>query len=972
MNINRSLLTLGRVIKLLKEQSEKGSNKKNNVRIPYRDSKLTRILQESLGGRCKTLIVATLSPSVTAIEESLSTLHYAQSANGIVNKPISSSKMSVTSIAFPSDAGSTEPGSVDTWYEMECRLEYMQSQVEEAQAALARKHMLQQELVERSEKAEADLVSKKTELFEAKDDNERLGREVVSEREQKEALAVLQQKTEIALKKTTAILEATKCTEVSLTNEAEDVLGSLERSIEDGEILHCQLSEARDDVVRKRSLTKNFHDATVLLLNTIVIKLEDLSTMEEGHKASMMNLAATGRQREEAGLSNTKEMVQAIKQDVERMMNSIKEHINGDEGMSGLLSNMASVVEEKSQIAKSSIEVGEDALSAAFDDALERLQDYSSQIKNMNSDFLISSQAISSLVEAKISKSREKLSAFVSLAIQSLGDVSDANTKSRDQLSSVLRDISESTASSSMTFLQHADSQCEQLSSSMKSFESGMRHDSMNSELEQQNLILKDQGQTHLREIFDLKEVIKSQQLSFELAAVKQRAVQEETLNNIFKGVQNLVIDGIGTLAQSNESVHKTFTATNAAMMQANNATKLSAESTFSGIKAATDSLQRDVELARENDAMIGLTVREASSTIDELANVVKSHRSHTESAVGRGTTHVEDLRQHSEEMSFATEKLILDKDSVVDFISDTVLVEAKAGVESLCKSTTELSEFASNAILSNVQNDINAMRKPRAEWKFSTVDCVEKIASAVQGSSDLMSSAMESQDRTASELVQIVNSKYDDFVTVQSLARRQEIEMHEDCIMSETEKHMSSSVEVIVKCASELKSTEEHVVDHSKNDMECDEDVKPLPKKLKIDFNSNFTSTPADHEIIEGLDLSLEQSTMREHPEKDVDEKSMKSVEESLIENIEDLDEHSMESVGGRDDIISQASAHFPCPPITNASRDKENILNRTRSRSSSIGRSKSTTGKRRADSRPRANSTRKRVPNISTPVKG
>jgi hypothetical protein len=189
---------------------------------------------------------------------------------------------------------------------------------------------------------------------------------------------------------------------------------------------------------------------------------------------------------------------------------------------------------------------------------------------------------------------------------------------------------------------------------------------------------------------------------------------------------------------------------------------------------------------------------------------------------------------------------------------------------------------------------------------------------------------------------------------------------------MSETEKHMSSSVEVIVKCASELKSTEEHVVDHSKNDMECDEYVKPLPKKLKIDFNSNFTSTPADHEIIEGLDLSLEQSTMREHPEKDVDEKSMKSVEESLIENIEDLDEHSMESVGGRDDIISQASAHFPCPPITNASRDKENILNRTRSRSSSTGRSKSTTGKRRADSRPRANSTRKRVPNISTPVKG
>ena len=57
------------------------------------DSKLTRILQESLGGRCKTVIIATLSPSITAIEESISTLNYAQSANGIINKPVSTSSM---------------------------------------------------------------------------------------------------------------------------------------------------------------------------------------------------------------------------------------------------------------------------------------------------------------------------------------------------------------------------------------------------------------------------------------------------------------------------------------------------------------------------------------------------------------------------------------------------------------------------------------------------------------------------------------------------------------------------------------------------------------------------------------------------------------------------------------------------------------------------------------------------------------
>jgi hypothetical protein len=147
MNINRSLLTLGRVIKILKEQSE-GKSKKSE-RIPYRDSKLTRILQESLGGRCKTIVVATLSPSITAIEESMSTLNYAQSANGIVNKPVSNSLLSFSSNVSTSESTNSGEPSVEHWQEMECRLEYMTAQVEEAQAALARKHLQQQELIDR-------------------------------------------------------------------------------------------------------------------------------------------------------------------------------------------------------------------------------------------------------------------------------------------------------------------------------------------------------------------------------------------------------------------------------------------------------------------------------------------------------------------------------------------------------------------------------------------------------------------------------------------------------------------------------------------------------------------------------------------------------------------------------------------------------------------------------------------------------
>ncbi|WYZ44399.1 hypothetical protein EsH8_VII_000835 [Colletotrichum jinshuiense] len=76
--INKSLLTLGRVINALVDKGQ---------HIPYRESKLTRLLQDSLGGQTKTCIIATISPAKSNLEETISTLDYAFRAKNIRNKP---------------------------------------------------------------------------------------------------------------------------------------------------------------------------------------------------------------------------------------------------------------------------------------------------------------------------------------------------------------------------------------------------------------------------------------------------------------------------------------------------------------------------------------------------------------------------------------------------------------------------------------------------------------------------------------------------------------------------------------------------------------------------------------------------------------------------------------------------------------------------------------------------------------------
>ncbi len=76
-NINRSLLALGNCINILSDTNKKGAF------VPYRDSKLTRLLKHSLGGNTITIMIACISSSYQAYEETINTLKYANRARCI-------------------------------------------------------------------------------------------------------------------------------------------------------------------------------------------------------------------------------------------------------------------------------------------------------------------------------------------------------------------------------------------------------------------------------------------------------------------------------------------------------------------------------------------------------------------------------------------------------------------------------------------------------------------------------------------------------------------------------------------------------------------------------------------------------------------------------------------------------------------------------------------------------------------------
>ncbi|KAL8129765.1 hypothetical protein V2J09_018920 [Rumex salicifolius] len=239
--INKSLLTLGRVINALVEHS---------VHIPYRDSKLTRLLRDSLGGKTKTCIIATISPSAHCLEETLSTLDYAHRAKNIKNKPEANQKMSKTMLLK------------ELYLEIDRMKQDVRAAREKNGVYVPHERFTQEEAekkarIERIEQLEADLsqsekeVEKYRELYlseqERKLDLEAELKDSKRELENtKKALQTLEEKykqTILQLKEKDFIISKLLHSENSLIERAKELRSNLENASDNIDTLHVKIDQ---------------------------------------------------------------------------------------------------------------------------------------------------------------------------------------------------------------------------------------------------------------------------------------------------------------------------------------------------------------------------------------------------------------------------------------------------------------------------------------------------------------------------------------------------------------------------------------------------------------------------------------------------------------------------------------------------------------------------------------------------------
>jgi kinesin family protein 11 len=364
--INKSLLTLGRVINAL---VDRGSH------IPYRESKLTRLLQDSLGGRTKTCIIATLSPAKSNLEETISTLDYAFRAKNIRNKPQVNQMVSKKTLLkeFTLEIEKLKSELIATRQRNGVFL--TQETWEEMTTESESRRILSEEQRDKIETMEINLRNKIQELFSLTTNFNNLKKD-------NEMTKMMLDGTKSILEKTEAVLEGTRKnlaeekamrkahqkTEEALVEVGHGLISTLGQTTVDIGGLHSKLRRRSDLQSMNRRHWSSTQSQVSGTTASVEEKLSAFQSQQERLIASLSNRMQSFVQQELENLQSSQQMLQAKSAAFETSKNEVNDQTaKSRDDMNGVLEEIKSLredVKEKVGAGLSNLSVSAQRISA--------------------------------------------------------------------------------------------------------------------------------------------------------------------------------------------------------------------------------------------------------------------------------------------------------------------------------------------------------------------------------------------------------------------------------------------------------------------------------------------------------------------------------------------------------------------------------------------------------------------------------
>ncbi|EGD72373.1 hypothetical protein PTSG_00393 [Salpingoeca rosetta] len=310
-HINKSLLTLGRVINALAC---------NERHIPYRDSKLTRLLSEALGGVCKTSFIACVSPCSGSNTETSSTLRYAERAMEALNisqlprwkqDEIMIDGLTRRVQQLVDDLESMRKMHKEEMQELKSERDHLLEENVQHKRDLGRAHRKIDRLLARKAELKSGvnlLTGQKADLISEK---EALQKELLETRMDRDGLRADRNTMEVVLKSVrdmrNRLLDAHSATEKSLTSDALALKKVIEGAVVDIDELHQEIARKKSLSVHNEQTADAYLERLSAHLRDIIQEVQDFQGMQDTQHSglqSMLSELRGTRQRETAALTN--------------------------------------------------------------------------------------------------------------------------------------------------------------------------------------------------------------------------------------------------------------------------------------------------------------------------------------------------------------------------------------------------------------------------------------------------------------------------------------------------------------------------------------------------------------------------------------------------------------------------------------------------------------------------------------------
>ena len=843
----------------------------------YRDSKLTRVLQDSLGGRSKTVIIATVSPSDIAISESISTLNYAQAANGIINKPIADSHhVSKLSVEYNAETN------VEQWYEMECKIKYMEAQIEEAQVALARKNQQHQVLVDKKVKSDKKLAKAEKALHQAVERIDELDNALNQEKKTTISLSHELNLVEASLMRTDTILHATQQTEENLTAEALLLIQTVQTSINDGDRLHNLLIDERQRDLDRKAATKVFHTAAVSVLKEIHGKMQNIVKGEEMFCKSIARMSSEDAKAGQQSLFSTVDALKEINSNVKIVVGMIKDLCSKDNGLLSIVEFTASQIHSTLSKGAHDMNVGKENLSAASNIARNTLAKHAQEFQSLGTDATEDTSNILLSLTSKIDATKTEILDNANTLLSTTSKLAKSSTEGRKQLSEALSDIEEKSMITMQGIGECALQHDSQARHSMKTFTKGMTHlHEAQITLQKEKSFLTKRGNMQVDDISSQGMLLSRQSKTFADSQQKQKKTQAGAMSAVMEGLQKLLENEFAKLDKENETHFSTFTLDNTQIVDLNEKIGSSTRNIMKAVATANDSLTTHVDLLSKNDKFILDEVEKSNETVKGMKKIADEHYCCVREIGKSAKERVDELNDLDIQLENTMSGFNHDKSVIAEHLSVDVRDFAKEGFEKMIKNGAVINEFITNEVIPPA---IHAIDRCENECGSIFSDISNNYAQIQEFSTNghaQTKGAINELCINADKLQQTVTSKCSSVHKTVVAVRRKEIEESNAKTIDKASLHLKTAKADSAIIQGFTASISEQISTNVKDVINAHTETPPVPSKTQIQYNDQLSCTPAEHLIIGTLDLKLE--SLQDENTRMMSPMRMKSIQKGL-----------------------------------------------------------------------------------------